>query len=77
MITNYFSTNGKHIAAENSLFVDKRRGYPSRIYKIIHRYSNSLQARWVNSPHNYTCTDIYSYNTLSELTFPSIRFTKD
>lgn len=77
MITNYFSTNGKYIVAENSLFVDKRRGYPSRIYKIIHRYSNSIQARWINHPYNYTITDMYSYNTLSELTFPSIRFIKD
>lgn len=77
MIKNYFSTNGKHIAAENSLFVDKRGGYPSRIYKIIDRYSNSIRARWINSPYNYTCTDVYSCNTLSELTFPSIRFTKD
>ena len=77
MITNYFSTNGKHLAAENSLFVEKRRGYPSRIYKIIRMGSASMYARWINAPHNYTCTDIYSYNILSELTFPSIRFIKD
>lgn len=79
MITNYFSTNGKHIAAENSLFVDKRRGYPSRIYKIIRRYSNSntIHARWVNASHNFEYIDTFSYNTLSELTFPSIRFIKD
>ena len=32
MIKNYFSANGKPIAAENSLFIDKRRGYPARIY---------------------------------------------
>lgn len=77
MITNYFSTNGKHIAAENSLFVDKRRGYPSRIYKIIRMGSASMHARWINAPHNFEHTDIFSYNILNELTFPSFKVIKD
>lgn len=77
MITNYFSANGKHILTKNSLFVDKRGGYPSRIYKIIHMSSMSIHARWVNTPHNFEYVDRFSYNTLSELTFPSIRFIKD
>lgn len=76
MIKNYFSTNGKQIA-ENSLFIDKRRGYPSRIYKIVRVGSASIHARWINAPHNFEYIDIFSYSILNELTFPSFKVIKD
>lgn len=76
MITNYFSANGKCIA-KNSLFVDKRWGYPSRIYKIIRMGSASMQARWINAHHNFEYIDIFNYNILNELTFPSFKGIKD
>ena len=77
MITNYFSTNGKHIAAENSLFVEKRRGYPSRIYKIIRKGRDRIHARWINAPHNLEYIDIFGYDIINELTFPSFNAIKD
>ncbi len=77
MIKNYFSANGKPIAAENSLFIDKRRGYPARIYKIISVGSTSIHARWINAPHNFEYIDIFSYSILNEMTYPSINFIKD
>lgn len=77
MITNYFSANGKHMVAKNSLFVDKRWGYPSRIYKIIRMGSASMQARWINAPHNFEYIDIFNYDRLNELTFPSFKVIKD
>lgn len=76
MITNYFSANG-NILAKNSLFVDKRWGYPSRIYKIIRIGRANIQARWVNTPHNFEYIDIFSYDILNELTFPSFKVIKD
>ena len=77
MIKNYFSANGKPIAAENSLFIDKRRGYPARIYKIISVGSIRIHARWINAPHNFEHIDIFGYDIINELTFPSINFIKD